>query len=45
VSYVHTPTEDKTDDVKASFHKFPKYHMTNFLGDFNAEVGWEDIWE
>jgi hypothetical protein len=38
---VHTPTEDKTDDVKDSFYeelecilnKFPKYHMKILLGD------------
>jgi hypothetical protein len=24
-------------------HKFPKYHMKMLLGDFNAEVGREDI--
>jgi hypothetical protein len=48
---VHAPTEDKTDGVKDSFYeelervfdKFPKYHMKNFLGDFNAKVGSEDI--
>jgi hypothetical protein len=42
---VHAPTEDKTDEVKDSFYeelervfdKFPKYHMTILLGDFNAE--------
>jgi hypothetical protein len=36
---VHAPTEDKTDDVKDSFHeelerifdKFPKYHMKILL--------------
>jgi hypothetical protein len=50
---VHTPTEDKTDDVKDSFFeelervfdKFPKYHMKILLLDFNAEVGWEDIFK
>jgi hypothetical protein len=50
---VHAPTEDKTDDVKDSFYnepkrvfdKFPKYHMKILLGDFNAEVGREDIFK
>jgi hypothetical protein len=39
---VHSQTEDKTDDVKDSFHeelehvfdKFPKYHMKISSGDF-----------
>jgi exonuclease III len=50
---VHAPTEDKIDDVKDSFYaelerifdKFPKYHMKILLGDFNAKVGREDIFE
>jgi hypothetical protein len=50
---VHTPTEDKTDDVMDSFYeelesvfdKFPKYHMKILLGDFNAKVGREDIFK
>jgi hypothetical protein len=50
---VHTPTEDKTDDVKDRFpeelkrvfDKFPKYHMNILLGDFNAKVGREDIFK
>jgi hypothetical protein len=47
---VHTPTEDKIDDVKESFYekffdKFPKYHMKILLGDFNAKVGWEGIFK
>jgi exonuclease III len=48
---VHAPAEDKTDDVKDSFYeelerifnKFPKYHMKILLGDLNAKVGREDI--
>jgi exonuclease III len=47
---VHAPTEDKIDDMKDSFYeelesvfdKFPKYHMTILVGDFNAKVGRED---
>jgi exonuclease III len=50
---IHVPTEDKTDDVKGSFYeelehvcdKFPKYHMTILLGDFNAKVGREDTFK
>jgi hypothetical protein len=50
---VHAPTEDKTDDVKNSFFeelnhvfdKFPIYHMTILLGEFNAKVGREDIFK
>jgi hypothetical protein len=48
---VHSPCEDKGDDVKDSFseelgrvfHQFPRYDMKMFLGDFNAKVGMEDI--
>jgi hypothetical protein len=47
---VHTPTEDKTDDVKDIFYmelerifdKFHKYRMKILL-DLNAKVGREDI--
>jgi hypothetical protein len=50
---VHAPTEDKDDDIKVSFYeeieqvfdKFPRYHMKNLLGDFNAKVGREDIFK
>jgi hypothetical protein len=50
---VHAPTEDKTNDMKDSFHeklervfdKFLKYHMKILLGDFNADVGREDIFK
>jgi hypothetical protein len=50
---VHAPTEEKTDVVKDRFYeeieqvfdKFPRYHMNNLLGDFNAEVGREDIFK
>jgi hypothetical protein len=49
---IHAPTEDKIDDVKASFYeelecvfdKFPKYHMKILLGGFNAKVGREAIY-
>jgi hypothetical protein len=50
ISFIHAPTEDKTDDVRAAsmrnwnvFYKFPKYHMKILFGDFNAKVGREDI--
>jgi hypothetical protein len=44
---VHVPTEDKNDDVKDSIYKelervydkFPKYHITILLGDFDPKVG------
>jgi hypothetical protein len=50
---VHAPTEDKIDDAKDSFYepervfdKFLKYHILKILlGDFNAKVGWEDIFK
>jgi exonuclease III len=51
VLYVHSPTADKTDDMKDNYYKelervfdkFLKYHMQILLGDFNAKVGREDI--
>jgi hypothetical protein len=50
---VHAPTENKTDDVKDSFYeelerifdKFPTYLTKMLLGDFNAQVGREDIFK
>jgi hypothetical protein len=50
---VHAPTEDKTDDVNDSFYeelervfdKFPKSSLEVLLGDFNAKIGREDIFE
>jgi hypothetical protein len=50
---VLAPTKDKNDDVKYSFYEelqgvfdqFPNYHMNILLGDFNAEVGMEDIFK
>jgi hypothetical protein len=50
---VHAPTVHKIYDVNDSFNeeleskfdKFPKYHMKILLGDFNAEVGVEDIFK
>jgi exonuclease III len=50
---VHAPTEDKTDDVKDSFHeelerifnKLAKYKMKILLGDLNAKVGRVDIFK
>jgi hypothetical protein len=48
---VHSPTNDKIDDVKDRFcdelehvfNKFPKYHMKIWLGDFSAKIDREDI--
>jgi exonuclease III len=50
---VHAPTEDKDDDIRDSFYEeleqvfdqFHRYHMKILLGDFNAEVGREDIFK
>jgi hypothetical protein len=50
---VHAPTEDKSDDSKDSFYEeleqvfdhFPRYHIKILLGDFNAEVGRENIFK
>jgi hypothetical protein len=49
---MHTPTEDKTDDTKANFHKLQrvidrllKYHMKILLRDLNAQVGSEDAFK
>ena len=50
---VHAPSEEKSDDTKDSFYEqleqifyhFPKYHMKILLGDFNAEVGRENIFK
>jgi exonuclease III len=50
---VHTPYEDKGDDVKDSlyeevgrvFDQFPRHHMKILLGDFNAKVGRENIFK
>jgi hypothetical protein len=52
VQNVHAPTEDQSDDTKVSFceelgrvfSQFLKYHMKMF-GDFNAQVGREDIFK
>jgi hypothetical protein len=49
---VHTPTEDKIDDMKDSFYeelgcvldKFQKYRM-KMLRYFNSKVGTEDIFK
>jgi hypothetical protein len=50
---VHTPCEDKSDDVKDNFYEelarvfdqFPRYDMKILLGDFNAKVGREYIFK
>ena len=50
---VHAPSEEKTDDSKDSFYgdleqvvdQFPKYHTKILLGDFNAQLGREDIFK
>jgi endonuclease/exonuclease/phosphatase family metal-dependent hydrolase len=50
---VHASTEDKDDDMKDSFFEeleevfdqFPRYHMNILMGDFNVQVGREDIFK
>jgi len=50
---VHALSEDKCDDSKDRFYEvleqvfdhFPRYHMKNLLGDFNAKVGRENIFK
>jgi endonuclease/exonuclease/phosphatase family metal-dependent hydrolase len=50
---VHAPCENKRDDVNDSFYEelgcvfnqFPRYDMKILLGDFNAKVGWENIFK
>jgi hypothetical protein len=50
---VHTPTEDKNDDIQDSFYEeleqvfdqFPRCSMKILLGDFNAKVGREDVFK
>jgi exonuclease III len=50
---VHAQIEDISHDMKDSFYEelehvinqFPKYHMTILLGDFNANIGKEDIFK
>ena len=47
------PTEDKDDDIKDSFYEeierffdqLPMYHIKILLGDFNAKVGRENIFQ
>ena len=55
--FVHVPSEEKSDDSKASFYEeleqvsyhFPKYQMKILFADFNAKVGRKyfetDNWE
>jgi hypothetical protein len=53
VMNVHVPTEDEDDDIKDGLYKelkrvfdqLHRYHMKILLGDFNAEVGKEDIFK
>jgi hypothetical protein len=50
---VHSPIEDKDDDINDNVYKeleqvfdqFPRYHMKIFLRDFSAKVGREDIFK
>ena len=53
VRNVHASSEEKSDDSKDSLYEeleqvifcccFPNYHMKILLGDFNTEVGTENI--
>jgi hypothetical protein len=53
VLYVHTPCEDKGHDVKSSFceevgrvfDQFPRYNTKILQRDFNAKVGWRNIFK
>jgi len=48
---VHATSEEKSDDSKDRFYEkleqvfdhFPRYHMKILLGDFNAKVGRENV--
>ena len=50
---VHAPNEEKSDESKDIFYEeleqvfdhFPKYHMKMLLGDFNANMGRENIFK
>jgi hypothetical protein len=50
---VHTPCEDKSDDIKDSLYKelghvlyqFSRYDMKILLGNFNVKVGRKDIFK
>jgi hypothetical protein len=50
---VHAPSEEKSDESKDTFYEeleqvfdhLPKYQMKILLGDFNAKVGWENIFK
>jgi len=50
---VHAPSEEKSDESKESFYEeleqvfdpFPNYNMKMLLGDFNAEVGRENMFK
>ena len=47
---VHVPTEDKDDDIiyeeiERLLGQLPMYHMKILLGDFNAKVGQENIFQ
>jgi hypothetical protein len=33
------------EELEWVFNKFPKYHMTILLGDFNAKIGRKDIFK
>ena len=50
---VHSPSEDKDDDIKDSFYEqierlfdqLPVYHMKILLGEFNPKLGRGNIFQ
>jgi exonuclease III len=50
---VHAPTEEKTDEEKEKFYedlrkvhnKIPKHDVVIILGDLNAKIGKEDVYQ
>jgi exonuclease III len=50
---VHAPTEEKTDEEKEKFYedlqivhnKIPKHDIVIILGDLNAKIGKEDVYQ
>jgi exonuclease III len=50
---VHAPTEEKTDEEKEKFYedleivhnKIPKHDIVIILGDLNAKIGNEDVYQ
>jgi len=53
ITSVHAPTEEKTDEEKEKFYedlqivhnKIPKHDIVIILGDINAKIGKEDVYQ